>query len=112
MSPEDKGEPCPFLQGQRAEAEYLRSGEGYKQAPMRTLAQRSGDGGIPEGGFAAVKKDLIDLLTDSQDFWPADFAGTPHGPNYGGLFIRLAWHCSGSYRQSDGRGVSTTKCLH
>ena len=42
--------------------------------------------------------DIIAMLTNSQDFWPADFG------NYGGLMIRLAWHCSGSYRQSDGRG--------
>lgn len=48
--------------------------------------------------YDAVKKDIEALLTDSQSFWPADFG------NYGPLFIRLAWHCSGSYRSSDGRG--------
>lgn len=48
--------------------------------------------------FDALEADIETLLTDSQDFWPADFC------NYGGLMIRLAWHCSGSYRQSDGRG--------
>jgi len=51
--------------------------------------QRSGDFGVPEGGFEAVKKDIAAMLTDSQDFWPADFG------HYGGLLIRLAWHCAG-----------------
>jgi catalase (peroxidase I) len=67
--------------------------------------QRVGDGGcIPEGGYEAVREELKLVLTDSQTFWPADdFPGTS-GPHYGGLFIRLAWHCNGSYRLSDGRG--------
>ena len=48
--------------------------------------------------FAALKKDLHALMTDSQEWWPADWG------HYGGLMIRMAWHAAGTYRTADGRG--------
>jgi catalase-peroxidase len=52
--------------------------------------------------FAALKKDMAALMTDSQDWWPADWG------HYGGLFIRMAWHSAGTYRTADGRGGAGT----
>ena len=52
--------------------------------------------------FAALKKDLTELMTNSQPWWPADWG------HYGGLMIRLSWHAAGSYRIADGRGGAAT----
>jgi catalase-peroxidase len=52
--------------------------------------------------FPALKQDLVALMTDSQEWWPADWG------HYGGLFIRMAWHSAGTYRTADGRGGAGT----
>lgn len=55
--------------------------------------------GLP---YAELKKDLTALMTDSQDWWPADYG------HYGPFFIRMTWHAAGTYRTADGRGGAGT----
>ncbi len=55
--------------------------------------------------YWALKKDLLEIMTKSEDWWPADYG------HYGGLFIRMAWHSAGSYRSLDGRGGANTGAL-
>jgi len=52
--------------------------------------------------YNSLKKDLINLMTDSQDWWPADYG------HYGGFFVRMTWHAAGTYRIYDGRGGGNT----
>jgi catalase-peroxidase len=99
VAPTAYGAGCPFLKQQ----ERVAAGGFDPTLHQQRRLARQGDGGVPSGGYAAVREMLADFLVDSQDFFPADFQ-PPVGPNYGGLMIRLAWHCSGSFRESDGRG--------
>ena len=55
--------------------------------------------------YAALKKDLNDLMTDSQDWWPADYG------HYGPFFVRLTWHAAGTYRSTEGRGGGGTGAM-
>ena len=57
---------------------------------------------VKELDFEALKQDVRDLMTESQDWWPADWG------HYGGLFIRMSWHAAGTYRVADGRGGGGT----
>ena len=105
----DKSGMCPVAHG--ATSVSMRSNRDWwpNQLNLKILHQNSALSDPMGEGFdyaeefrkldlAALKKDLIALMTDSQDWWPADYG------HYGGLFIRMAWHSAGTYRTGDGRG--------
>ena len=107
---------CPFMGG----AQKQRAGGGTSnrdwwpnQLKLNILRQNSSKSDPMGKAFdyakefnnldlAALKQDLYDLMTTSQDWWPADYG------HYGPLFIRMAWHSAGTYRISDGRGGASS----
>jgi catalase-peroxidase len=107
MSNETTAAKCPFSQANNA---GTSSRDWWPdQLRLDLLHQHSGKSDPMGAAFdyrqefnsldlAAVKRDLAALMTDSQDWWPADFG------HYGGLFVRMAWHSAGTYRSADGRG--------
>jgi hypothetical protein len=67
------------------------------------IAEGVSSGGVPD--YAAISQQIAAALVTNQDFWPMDVVpNNPSASSYGPLMIRLAWHCSGTYRTSDGRG--------
>ena len=106
MSTEPK---CPFHGSRTTTAAQSNSNWWPKRLNLGILSQHSsarnpmGDGfdypaEFEKLDYEALKADLKALMTDSQDWWPADWG------HYGGLFIRMAWHSAGTYRIADGRG--------
>ncbi|WP_291567563.1 catalase/peroxidase HPI [Bradyrhizobium sp.] len=103
---DDSSGKCPFTGGTRRHRnsdwwpEHLDIGVLHTKAPAADPMGEAFDYAkeFESLDIDAVIKDLRALMTDSQQWWPADFG------HYGGLFIRLAWHSAGTYRISDGRG--------
>jgi catalase-peroxidase len=107
MSPESR---CPFHTGARTTLAARSNAQWWpEQLNLAILHQHQPVSSPMDAGFdyatafsqldyAALKRDLAALMTDSQPWWPADWG------HYGGLFIRMAWHSAGTYRTADGRG--------
>jgi catalase-peroxidase len=100
---------CPFHGSRTTASAQSNTNWWPKRLNLKILSQHSAATDPMDAGFdyaaefgkldyAALKRDLEKLMTDSQDWWPADWG------HYGGLFIRMAWHSAGTYRVADGRG--------
>ena len=112
----ETGGKCPVMHGTNRNTTFsARSNRDWwpNQLNLRILHQNSALSNPmgPDFNYAeafktldieALRKDLYALMTDSQDWWPADFG------NYGPLFIRMAWHSAGTYRTGDGRGGASS----
>lgn len=112
MNPTSSGK-CPVMHGANAQSHHSVTSWWPKTLNLDILHQQDAKTNPHDSNFnyreafasldyEGLKTDLKALMTDSQDWWPADWG------HYGGLMIRMAWHAAGTYRTSDGRGGSNT----